>query len=84
MKAIYLLLSASLALGGCMTLRGHYELNAVDASGKKLNKHAFLASGSGIYTVRNALCSSYPKSTVVIHDVDADKELAGESPYHCH
>ena len=71
MKAIPLLLGASLlVLGGCKTFGGHY-------------KKSFLAQGSGIYTVRNALCSSYPKATVIIRDIDADQELEGESPYHC-
>lgn len=84
MKAIPLLLGASLlVLGGCKTFGGHYEVDAVDANGQKLNKKSFLAQGSGIYTVRNALCSSYPKATVIIRDIDADQELEGESPYHC-
>lgn len=82
MKAIPLLLGL-LALGGCKTFGGHYELDAVGPDGHKLNKRAFLAQGSGIYTVRTALCSSYPKATVIIRDVDADRELAGESPYPC-
>lgn len=84
MKAIPLLLAGSLLLlGGCKTFGGHYELDAVDANGHKLNKKPFLAQGSGIYTVRNTLCTSYPKATVIIRDVDADQELAGESPHHC-
>ena len=48
MKAIPLLLGAMLLLGGCKTFGGHYELDAVDNGGHKLNKKAFLAQGSGI------------------------------------
>lgn len=72
-----------LALGGCITMTGNYEVSAHDESGNALNKGKFLASGSGIYTVRNSLCSVYPKAVVTIRDVDSNEELAGESPYRC-
>ncbi len=73
-----------LALGGCITMTGNYEVSAHDEAGKALGKGKFLAHGSGIYTVRNSLCSVYPKAIVTIRDVDNDQELEGESPYHCH
>lgn len=72
-----------LALGGCITMTGNYEVTAHDESGKELGKGKFLAHGSGIYTVRNSLCSVYPKAIVTIRDVETEQELAGESPYHC-
>ncbi|AGI25477.1 hypothetical protein ACYCAX_12245 [Pseudomonas sp. MT3] len=73
-----------LALGGCITMTGNYEVSAHDEAGNALGKGKFLAHGSGIYTVRNSLCSVYPKAIVTIRDVDTDQELEGESPYHCH
>jgi len=73
-----------LALAGCITMTGNYEVSAHDEAGNALGKGKFLAHGSGIYTVRNSLCSVYPKAVVTIRDVDNDQELEGESPYHCH
>lgn len=73
-----------LALAGCITMTGNYEVSAHDEAGNALGKGKFLAHGSGIYTVRNSLCSVYPKAIVTIHDVDNDQELEGESPYRCH
>jgi hypothetical protein len=72
-----------LALAGCITMTGNYEVTAHDASGKELSKGKFLAHGSGIYTVRNSLCSVYPKAIVTIKDVESEQELEGESPYQC-
>ncbi|WP_152221475.1 hypothetical protein [Pseudomonas sp. SCB32] len=75
---------ALLALGGCITMTGNYEVSAHDEAGNALGKGKFLAHGSGIYTVRNSLCSVYPKAIVTIRDVGNDQELEGESPYRCH
>lgn len=76
-------LFALLALAGCITMTGNYEVSAQDESGKTLSNGKFLASGSGIYTVRNSLCSVYPKAIITIRDVETNQELEGESPYHC-
>lgn len=71
-------------VSGCVTLSGNYTLSAYDAEGNLLNKNVVsMASGSGIYTVRNALCLAYPKSTVVIIDQKTGKPLESESPYQC-
>lgn len=72
-----------LALAGCVTLTGTYEVKAVDADGVQLNKLTNMAFGRSIYTVRNALCIRFPKSKVVITDWETKKELSGESPYQC-
>lgn len=82
MKALFPLLSL-LALAGCITMTGNYEVSAHDESGKTLSNGKFLAHGSGIYTVRNSLCSVYPKAIVTIRDVETEQELEGESPYRC-
>ena len=75
---------ATLFLGACALPKGHYQLKAIDSEGKELNNGLIMtAEGSRIYSVRNALCISYPKSRVVIFDVQTKQELAGESPYQC-
>ncbi|KAF1069670.1 MAG: hypothetical protein GAK45_01039 [Pseudomonas citronellolis] len=74
---------AVVMLGGCASLGGNYQISAYDAAGNELTKHDFLASRTGIYTVRNTLCSSYPQATLVIRNAESKEELAGESPYHC-
>lgn len=71
-------------LSGCLTLSGDYQLVAYDANGKNLYKNmAFTAQGSGIYTIRNALCKDNPNGIIIIKDQKTGKELEGESPYHC-
>jgi uncharacterized membrane protein len=82
MKVLVPVLSL-LALAGCITMTGNYEVSARDESGKALSNGKFLAQGSGIYTVRNSLCSVYPKAIVTIKNVETDEELDGESPFHC-
>jgi hypothetical protein len=76
---------AVILLAGCVTLSGDYQAFAFDAEGNQLNENVILtASGSGIYTLRNAVCHTYPEATLRIIDLDTGKELEGESPYHCH
>jgi hypothetical protein len=70
-------------LTACVTIKGNYEIKVVDAEGKQLNNMTLSATGSGIYTARNALCHSYPKARVIIVDIQTRQELAGESPYQC-
>jgi hypothetical protein len=83
MKALFFLFSA-MALTACVTLKGNYEIKAFDVEGRSLNTGMVLtASGSGIYTVRNALCQRYPKAKIIIVDMQTKQELASESPYQC-
>jgi len=84
MKNIILVL-AVIFLPACVTLSGDYQAFVFDTEGNQLNENLILiASGSGIYTLRNSVCHSYPGATLRIIDLDTGKELEGESPYHCH
>jgi hypothetical protein len=68
----------------CMTLSGNYVVVAHDDSGVNLEpKLQLTAHGSGIYTIRNALCAQHPGATVIITDAKTGEELKGESPYKC-
>lgn len=72
------------ALSGCVTTSGSYTVSAQDSNGNNLtNNLNLMAVGSGIYTVRNALCQKYPKSIVVIKDAKTGENLKSESPYQC-
>lgn len=83
MKSLFIF-SSALALTACVTLKGNYEIKAFDAEGQALNTGMVLtATGSGIYTVRNALCQRYPKAKIVIVDAQTKQELTSESPYQC-
>ena len=73
----------AILLVACVTVKGNYEVKAFNAEGRQLNNMVLSASGSGIYTVRNALCHSYPGAKVIIVDMQTKQELAGESPYQC-
>lgn len=84
MKNIILVMAVIL-LPACVTLSGDYQAFAFDAEGNQLNENLILtASGSGIYTLRNSVCHTYPEATLRIIDLDTGKELDGESPYYCH
>lgn len=84
MKNFAALLIASTLLAGCMTLSGTYQLSLQGADGQPLAKNmTMVAEGSGIYTIRNAMCSAYPGATVIIKDVESGAELKSESPYRC-
>jgi hypothetical protein len=76
-------LALLLTLNGCVTLSGEYEVSARDASGQALNQGVITTQGRGIYSARNAICSAYPGSVVVIRDSATGKELSSESPYQC-
>lgn len=54
-------------VAGCVTVSGNYRVSAVGAGGEKLADNIF-AQGRGIYAVRNAICSQYPRATVLISD----------------
>ena len=81
-------LSMTIVLGilvsGCLTLSGNYRFEAYDANGQEItSKIQYSAHGRGIYTVRNAFCSSHKGATLRIIDADTGKELKSESPYKC-
>jgi len=79
------LLGVGLALlAGCMTLSGYYQLTAYNANGDVvMGDRKNIAEGSGIYTVRNALCGIPSVAVVVIRDNKTGEELKSESPYQC-
>jgi hypothetical protein len=84
MKNLLVLLSAGALLGGCMTLSGTYQLSLQDANGQPMAKNmTMVAEGGGIYTMRNAMCATYPNATVIIRDLKSGEELKSESPYKC-
>lgn len=77
-------LPAAALLGGCVTLVGVYELSVHDAQGAPLDPGmSLVAKGTGIYNVRNALCTAHPGATVIIRDAESGEELKSESPYRC-
>lgn len=83
-KRLCLLGIGSALLAGCMTLSGYYQLTAYNANGDVvMENRKNIAEGSGIYTVRNALCGIPSVAVVVIRDNKTGEELKGESPYHC-
>jgi len=84
MRHLIVLLCTSALLTGCMTLSGTYQLSLQDAKGQPLAQNmTMVAEGSGIYTVRNAMCSAHPDATVIIRDLNSGEELKSESPHKC-
>lgn len=84
MKNLIASMSVGALLCGCMTLSGTYQLSLQDAKGQPLSQNINMtAQGSGIYTVRNAMCSAHPGATVIIRDLKSGEELKSESPYKC-
>lgn len=76
--------SAAMLLSGCVAMSGNYVVTAADKQGKPLTNGLNLtATGRGIYTVRNALCSKYPGAVVTIKASQTNEELKSESPYSC-
>jgi hypothetical protein len=71
-------------LAGCATLHGNYKLTVVDANGRDLAPGlSIMAEGAGIYSVRNAMCSTHPGATVLIKDARTGEQLKSESPHQC-
>lgn len=69
---------------GCVTTTGTYVLAAQDENGVVLSgNRTLIATGSRIYSVRNALCMTYPKATVTIKNAETGEELTSESPHKC-
>src|SRR5690554_668673 len=77
------LLALSPLFTACMTLSGNYKVEAQDDQGTPLSNINMVAEGSGIYTVRNALCSAHPGAIIRITDINTGQELKSESPYQC-
>lgn len=46
-------------------------------------KVKMIATDSGIYAARNAICISHPQAVVRMVDIKTRQELAAESPYQC-
>ncbi|MFT0212315.1 hypothetical protein VQ643_06820 [Pseudomonas sp. F1_0610] len=85
-KTLSILAAATVLATGCMTLSGSYEVIAYDQQGNRLLPQSQMkAHGTGIYTVRNAVCESLrgEKAIVRMYDTDTGKEVRSESPYHC-
>ena len=83
MRNLVVLLALSI-LAGCVHVQvasGAYELSAMDSKGKTLRTMTVTTDrGTVLYSARNALCSLFPQSTVVI------KHGGGklfEQPYRC-
>lgn len=70
----------SLITSSCVTTTNTYKLNAYNQAGKNLSDNLeLIASGSGVYTVRNSLCLTYPGAVIVIKNTKTTKE----SKYQC-
>lgn len=83
MKKIPIFILLSFLLFSCTTLSSQYLLTAQSPDGENvLTNSSWSAEGSGIYSVRNALCSNYPGATIIIRHTSGE-ELKGESPYQC-
>jgi len=71
-------------LTGCLTTSGVYKLSAFDKQGRPVaTQFNLVAQGTGIYSMRNALCAAYPGSTVYIKSTSDGENLDSESPYQC-
>ena len=82
MKKLTLILA--LTLSACVTTSGTYSISALDEQGHPIKSNiSMIATGSGIYSARNAMCINHPKATVMIKDINTGKELTSESPYQC-
>jgi hypothetical protein len=82
MKKIFAIILSSSCLVGCVTMSGSYRVTAVSKEGTSIPV-VINATGSNIYTARNAICSAHPGATVSIIDIATSKELTSESPYKC-
>lgn len=68
-------------LSGCVTMSGTYLITAHRFDGTPLN--SMMAEGSGIYTVKNAICLSEPGAVITIKDAKTGQEIQSESPHQC-
>lgn len=84
MKRVFVGVTLTTLLTGCLTTSGVYRVSAVDKEGRPVATHLdLIAQGTGIYGMRNALCATYPGSTVYIRSTKDGKNLDSESPYQC-
>ncbi len=80
----YMSMVGFLLLTACAAPSGSYVITAVDSGGSPLAGSMHMtATDRGVYTVRNAFCSRYPRAVVTIRSQTTGKELGGESPYQC-
>ena len=83
-KQLSLLSLSIFMLTSCASPSGTYELLAFDKDNQLITTKAkIIASGSGIYKARNAICINNPLASVRIVDTKTKQDLAGESPYKC-
>lgn len=73
-----------LLLSACALPKGNYKFEAFDAKDQPINLPLRLyATGTRIYTVIHALCTTYRGAKVIIRDIETNEELEGESPHQC-
>lgn len=84
MRRVFVGVTLTTLLTGCLTTSGVYKLSAVDKQGRPVaTQFNLIAQGTGIYSMRNALCAAYPGSTVYIKSTSDGENLDSESPYQC-
>lgn len=73
-----------LSTSGCISIRvepGEYNITAYDKQGAKLREIALVTNRTvDIYSVRNALCSTFSHATIVIKNPSGGDF---EAPYKC-
>lgn len=72
-----------LLLTGCLTTSGTYRITANRFDGTPLMNGHMMAEGSGIYSVKNAICVTEPGAVITIKDATTGQELQSESPHEC-
>jgi uncharacterized lipoprotein NlpE involved in copper resistance len=82
---IIAIVSVVFSITGCTTLPGTYRIQAVDQQGNPVKTTFNLtdSSKSTVISIRNSLCTKYPKATVSIISASNGQNLEGESPFHC-
>jgi len=80
MKRLALL--SALVLCGCTTL--DYGITVHDEQGnQRFSVNNREAPSSTLRSIKNSLCKLYPKSTLIVKDLNTGEEMDGESPYKC-
>lgn len=83
MQNTLLFLLSILLISGCMTISGAYQISEQNSVDESLTDRKFLAEGSGIYTVCNALCYTRKNAIIIIKDAKTENELSNEMPDKC-